>query len=148
MRPVLVAVLAAVALVLAACGDDNSGKDSTQSSVRTEPLPPASQGESGDEPQVDLGNSEPAPPVPRKQRKKVPNEPQSQTQRKAVQKQVYESSRFFCKTAGVTGLRREYNIPDGDPETIAREAARRTYSRGDAGSVHSGCLAGLREAEK
>ena len=148
MRPALVAVLAAVVLALAACGDDNSGKDSAQSSVRTEPLPPASQTQSSEEPEIDLGNSEPAPAVPRKQRKKLPNEPQSKAQREAAEKQVYETSRFVCKTAGVTGLRREYNIQDGDPEAIAREAARRTYSRGDAASVYSGCLAGLREAGK
>lgn len=149
MRPVLVAVLAAVAaLALAACGDDNSGKDSAQNSVRTEPLPPASQAPSADQPQIDLDNSQPAPKVPPKQRKKVPNEPTSKAQREAARKQVYETSRFFCKTAGVTGLRREYNIPSADPEAIAREAARRTYSRGDAGGVYSGCLAGLREADK
>ena len=148
MRPALVAVLAAVALALVACGDDNSGKDSAQSSVRTEPLPPASQTQPADQPKVDLDNSQPAPPVAPKQRKKLPNEPQSKGQREAAQKQVYETSKFFCKAAGVTGLQREYGISNADPEAIAREAARRTYSRGDAGRVYSGCLAGLREAEK
>jgi hypothetical protein len=148
MQPALVVVSALVALALVACGDDNSGKDSAQSSVRTEPLPPASQTRPADEPKIDLDNSQPAPPVARKQRKKAPNEPTSKAQREAVKKQVYESSKFFCKAAGVTGLRREYNILDADPEAIAREAARRTYSRGDAASVYSGCLAGLREAEK
>jgi hypothetical protein len=148
MRPALVAVLAAVALAVTACGDDNSGKDSAQSSVRTEPLPPASQTRSSDEPEIDLDNGQPAPAVPPKQRKKVPNEPKSKAQREAAQKQVYETSRFFCKTAGITGLQREYGISSGDPEAIAREAARRTYSRGDAAGVYSGCLAGLREAGK
>ncbi len=98
-------------------------------------------------PKIELDKSEPAPPAPPKQRKQVPNEPQSKAQRKAQAKQAYESSRFFCKAAGIEGLRREYSIASSDPKAIAREAARRTYSRGDAAAVYSGCLAGLREAQ-
>jgi hypothetical protein len=159
-------VLAAFVLALAGCGDDNSSN--AQSSVRTEPLPPASQtqtdgqtqtqptgkqGGSGDseaqlQPKIELDNSEPAPAVAPKQRKKAPHEPQSKAQRKAVSKQVYESSKFFCKTAGIEGMRKEYGVASADPEAIAREAARRTYSRGDSGAVYSGCLAGLRESAK
>lgn len=149
-------------LALAGCGDDNSSN--AQSSVRTEPLPPASQtdgqtqtqptdkqGSSGDseaQAKIELDNSEPAPAVPPKQRKKASHEPQSKAQRKAQAKQIYESSKFFCKTAGIEGMQKEYGVASADPEEIAREAARRTYSRGDSDAVYSGCLAGLRESAK
>jgi hypothetical protein len=62
-----------------------------------------------------------------------------------LERQIYESSRFFCHRAGVDGMREEYDIASDDPEDIAREAARRNYPRGFPEAVYSGCLTGLRD---
>ena len=145
MRPLLAAALAVGALALVSCGDDNSGNSSTDT-VGTQALPPVSP-----EQAQKLKDSNPAPPKTAEQKKRrVPSgDPQSQdTFSPGAEQQAYESANFFCKTAGVTGLSREYNIESTNPEDIAQEAARRTYSRKDAKAVYSGCLAGLREADK
>ena len=94
--------------------------------------------------QLKLENTEPAPELTERSsasswsRRRKPK-----VDAKRIERQIYESSRFFCKEAGDRGLRREYSIESSDPEDIAREAARRTYGRGGADAVYSGCLAGL-----
>jgi hypothetical protein len=152
--------LGAVLLVVLALGACGSGGDSestsattTEDAGTTQTRPEGEQhGATGaSDPQLDLGDDEPAPPPTKEQRKKEPDLPSGAPKPKAdlkpVERQIYESSLFFCREAGIEGMRSEYGIDSTDPEDIAREAARRTYGRGGADAVYSGCLAGLRQAE-
>ena len=136
-------------LGLSACGDDGGNGDSAQlpdSETTETPLTEEqlgkSQGTSG-ESELKLQNQEPAPELTEKERKQLEQAPKPKVDVNRISRQIYESSRFFCKEAGIEGLRREYSIESSDPKDIAREAARRTYGRGGGDAVYSGCLAGL-----
>jgi predicted small lipoprotein YifL len=158
MRVVGMVVLAVLALALTACGSggdsDSTTPESAQDAGTTQTRPEEEQhGATGaSDPQLDLGNDEPAPPPTESQRKKERDLPQGapkpKVDLKPVERQIFESSRYFCRQAGVEGMRREYGIDSTKPEDIAREAARRTYGRGGADAVYSGCLAGLRQAKQ
>ena len=113
-----------------------------------------SAGETGADPRgaekLKLENSEPAPTPPAQQRgddQDLPRgAPTPKSDLKPQDRSIYETSRFFCRQTGIEGMRREYGIEGSDPEEIAREAVRRTYGRGGAEAVYSGCLTGLRQA--
>ena len=70
--------------------------------------------------------------------------PLSKEQLKAIERPIYEQSRYLCKRLGVEGMRREYRLESSDPEEVARAVAERTYQREARDAVFSGCLAGLR----
>ncbi len=70
--------------------------------------------------------------------------PLSKEQLKAIERPIYEQSRYLCKRLGVEGLKREYRLESSDPEEVARAVAERTYQREARDAVFSGCLAGLR----
>lgn len=162
---VLVGVLA---LVLGGCGGDDSGNgsqggdttaaqtDTNASKTDTNAKTTTSKKKKAQgEPQIQLENSEPAPPLTEKQRKQreralkdLPTgAPKPKQDLAPKEKQIYEISLFFCKEAGIDGMRREYGFKSSNPEDIAREAASRTYDRGGAEAVYSGCLEGLRQSK-
>ena len=70
--------------------------------------------------------------------------PLSKEQLKAIERPIYEQSRYLCNRLGVEGMRREYRLESSDPEEVARAVAERTYQRQARDAVFSGCLAGLR----
>jgi hypothetical protein len=160
-------VMIALALALGACGGDDgssgsagtpeeqagaTGTTSTEER-RQEQQQPQSEGE--DSPALELDeNQEPVPKdsVPPEERTDSPprytrKEPLSKEQLKAIERPIYEQSRFLCKRLGVAGMRREYRLQSSDPEVIAREVAERTYMREARDAVFSGCLAGLRSGD-
>ena len=157
MRRLCAVLLAVVAVTPAACGSggdsDSTSPAPAQDAGTTQTRPEEEQhGATGaSDPQLDLGNDEPAPRLEKSQRKKERDLPQGAPKPKVdlrpVERQIFESSRYFCRQAGIEGMRREYGIDSTDPEEIAREDARRTYGRGGADAVYSGCLAGLRQAK-
>jgi hypothetical protein len=158
----LAVLLGVLALALGGCGGDDSGngsaaRDTTAAQTDTDAKTTTStkkQGKTQGEPQVQLENSAPAPPLSDRQRRKREQElqdlptgaPKPKQDLAPKDKQIYEISLFFCKETGIEGMRREYQIKSSDPEDIAREAARRTYGRGGAEAVYSGCLEGLRQS--
>jgi hypothetical protein len=73
--------------------------------------------------------------------------PLSKQQLKAIERPIYEQSRYLCKRLGVEGMRREYRLQSSDPEEVARAVAERTYQREARDAVYSGCLAGLRSGD-
>jgi len=100
-------------------------------------------------PSLDLEDKAPAPKAGGKDRGKAPDvsgEPKSQSDFTGTARQIFESSRYFCRQAGVDGMRKEYDIDSDDPEDIAREAARRNQPRGYPEAVYFGCLEGLRQS--
>ena len=104
----------------------------------------------GDVPQdLELDDKTPAPSSGAKQGgggDRLPSgPPQPAREFTGLERQIYESSRFFCHRAGVEGMRQEYDIASKDPQDVAREAARRSYPRGFPEAVYSGCLTGLRQ---
>jgi hypothetical protein len=70
--------------------------------------------------------------------------PLSKEQLKAIERPIYEQSRYLCNRLGVDGMKREYRLESSDPEEVARAVAERTYQRQARDAVFSGCLAGLR----
>ena len=100
----------------------------------------------GEVPPLDLDDKAPAPKVGGKARGQAPDvgAPKSEGDFSGVARQIYETSRYFCRQAGVDGMRKEYDIESKDPEDIAREAARRNQPRGFPEAVYYGCLEGLR----
>jgi hypothetical protein len=157
--------VAAFALVLAlflpGCGDDSSGGEvgRTQPTTTTEQSGDRPSGKEErrrttrrtDVPKVQLDQQqEPVPedPVlpeersgtpPRYTRpKRLPKE-----QLKAIERPVYEQTRYLCRRLGVEGMRREYRIESSDPQGVARAVAANTYQREIRDAVYSGCLAGL-----
>jgi hypothetical protein len=161
----LVATSAVVlALLLGACGggDDSgetggrygsgatSGEGATGGVATTEPGD--GQGSGTDTPKLDPeANREPVPEgsVPPEDRTGKPprytrENPLSKEQLKAIERPIYEQSRYLCNRLGVAGMRREYRLESSDPEEIARAVAERTYQREARDAVFSGCLAGLR----
>lgn len=173
MMPRLAATGAAVlALLLGACGggDDSgdggrtygsgatSGEGATGGVATTEPgAGTSSDGKSsdGDTPKLDPdANREPVPEgsVPPDERTGKPprytrENPLSKEQLKAIERPIYEQSRYLCKRLGVEGMRREYRLESSDPEEVARAVAERTYQREARDAVFSGCLAGLRSGD-
>ncbi len=139
-------------LGLAACGGDGGGNgDSAQNQdggAAETPLSDeqlgkgAPQGATGAT-ELQLDTQTPARRLTKRERELLQAAPMPQADVKKFERQIYESSRFFCKEAGIEGMRREYSIKSSDPKDIAQEAARRTYGRGGAEAVYSGCLAGL-----
>ncbi len=108
-------------------------------------------GNAGDDgtPAPDLDDKAPAPKVGGKDRGKSPDvggPPKSEGDFTGIARQIFEASRYFCRQAGVEGMRKEYDIKSADPEDIAREAARRNQPRGYPEAVYSGCLEGLRKS--
>ena len=73
--------------------------------------------------------------------------PLSEEQLKAIERPVYEQSRYICKRLGIEGMRREYRLESKDPEEVARAVAERTYLREARDAVFSGCSAGLRSGD-
>jgi hypothetical protein len=73
--------------------------------------------------------------------------PLSKEQLKAIERPIYEQSRYLCKRLGVEGMRREYRLESSDPEEVARAVAERTYQREARDAVFSGCLSGLRSGD-
>ena len=73
--------------------------------------------------------------------------PLSKEQLKAIERPIYEQSRYLCKRLGVEGMKREYRLDSSDPEEVARAVAERTYQREARDAVFSGCLAGLRSGD-
>jgi len=153
-----------LALLAGACGGDDdsgngsgaygsgatSGEGATGGVATTEP----GDGESSDgqTPKLDPeANREPVPEgsVPPEDRTGKPprytrENPLSKEQLKAIERPIYEQSRYLCKRLGVEGMRREYRLESSDPEEVARAVAERTYQREARDAVFSGCLAGLR----
>jgi hypothetical protein len=161
------AAIAAVicVLLLGACGGDDSGDGGGQSGsgatsgegvgatggvATTEP----GDGKSadGETPKLDPdSNREPVPEgtVPPEDRSGKPSRytlknPLSKEQLKAIERPIYEQSRYLCKRLGVEGMKREYRLESSDPEEVARAVAERTYQREARDAVYSGCLSGLR----
>lgn len=170
MRRVLASALAALAVLLAACGGDSGGEQTgrTQPTVAGESQSSDGgdsgsaqkdrQGKSdnpGDLPDVQLDEDQ--QPVPEgsvlpKDRSGNPpaysgGKPIPKEQLKAIERPVYEQSRYLCRRLGVDGMRREYRVESSDPEDVASAVAARTYQREIRDAVYSGCLAGLRSGD-
>jgi hypothetical protein len=162
VRRLLPAACAALVLMLGACGDD-SGDDDVG---RTQPAaaPPAGatgQAESRQQRNRDRGSDAPDVKLERDQ-EPVPggsvlpedrtgsppvytrDKPIPKAQLKAIERPVFEQSRYLCRRLGVDGMRREYRIDSTDPKDVARAVAATTYQREIRAAVFSGCLAGLR----
>ena len=154
-----------LAMVLGACGGDDSGDGNQPSAggttsgegagatggvATTEPR----DRNSGDGDTLELdpdSNREPVPEgsVPPDERTGKPprytrKNPLSKEQLKAIERPIYEQTRYLCKRLGVEGLKREYRLESKDPEEVARAVAERTYQREARDAVYSGCLSGLR----
>lgn len=164
MRRVAATSAVALALLLGACGggDDSgdgtgrygsgatSGEGATGGVATTEPGSGENSGP--DTPKLDPeANQEPVPEgsVPPEDRTGKPprytrENPLSKEQLKAIERPIYEQSRYLCNRLGVEGMRREYRLESSDPEEVARAVAERTYQREARDAVFSGCLAGLR----
>ena len=162
MRRLPVIVVAVLAVSLPGCGD--SGGDDEVG--RTQPgaaqesgatgnggsQEKGKSGNAGDVPDVQLDEQQ--QPVPEgsvlpKDRSGKPPGYSGKTQipkeqLKAIERPVYEQSRYLCRRLGIDGMRREYRIDSSDPEDVARAVAARTYQREIRDAVYSGCLAGLR----
>ena len=170
MRRVLAAGFVALAFLLAACGGDSGGEETgrtqptvagesqTQDSGDGDTTQKEKQGKSsnpGDVPDVQL--DEDRQPVPEgsvlpKDRSGNPpsysaGKPIPKEQLKAIERPVYEQSRYLCRRLGVDGMRREYRVESSDPEDVASAVAARTYQREIRDAVYSGCLAGLRSGD-
>ncbi|MGH2980179.1 MAG: hypothetical protein ACRDLQ_11180 [Solirubrobacterales bacterium] len=168
-RRFTVALLAALALALGACGEDSGGEGQAASGATSEEEagatgatggaattePGAPDGGGGEAPKLDPDNNrEPVPEgsVPPEDRTGSPprytrENPIPKEQLKAVERPIFEQSQYLCKRLGIEGMRREYRIGSSDPQDVAREVARRTYLREARDAVYSGCLAGLRSGE-
>jgi hypothetical protein len=155
---------AVLVLLLGACGggDDSgdgsgrygsgatAGEGATGGVATTEPRDGKSSGP--DTPKLDPeANREPVPEgsVPPEDRTGKPTRytrenPLSKEQLKAIERPIYEQSRYLCNRLGVDGMKREYRLESSDPEEVARAVAERTYQRQARDAVFSGCLAGLR----
>ena len=167
MRRLLPVALVALALLLAGCGGDSGGEETgrTQPTVAGDSTTQGG-GESGsgrksksskqrDVPDVQL--EEDQQPVPEgsvlpKDRSGNPpaysgGKPIPKEQLKAIERPVYEQSRYLCKRLGVDGMRREYRLESSDPQDVAKAVAARTYQRQIRDAVYSGCLAGLRSGD-
>ena len=162
-----VTAAAVLVLVLGACGggDDTgegsgrsgsgatSGEGATGGVATTEP----GKGKRSDREALELdpdANREPVPEgsVPPEDRTGKPprytrKNPLSKEQLKAIERPIYEQSRYLCKRLGVEGMKREYRLESSDPEEVARAVAERTYQREARDAVYSGCLAGLRSGD-
>jgi hypothetical protein len=161
--------LVALALLIAGCGGDSGGEETgrTQPTVAGDSTTQGG-GESGsgrkekgkssnqrDVPDVQL--EEDQQPVPEgsvlpKDRSGNPpaysgGKPIPKEQLKAIERPVYEQSRYLCKRLGVDGMRREYRLESSDPQDVAKAVAARTYQRQIRDAVYSGCLAGLRSGD-
>lgn len=169
MRRLLPVALVALALLIAGCGGDSGGEETgrTQPTVAGDSTTQGG-GESGsgrkekgkssnqrDVPDVQL--EEDQQPVPEgsvlpKDRSGNPpaysgGKPIPKEQLKAIERPVYEQSRYLCKRLGVDGMRREYRLESSDPQDVAKAVAARTYQRQIRDAVYSGCLAGLRSGD-
>lgn len=150
--------LLVLVLALGACGDDSprqdgassgatSGEGATDGVATTEP-----QGDEGDLQKLDPEqNQQPVPEgsTPPEERtdappRYTPKNPIPKDQLKAVERPIFEQSRYLCGRLGVEGMKREYRLDTSDPEEVARAVAERTYQRQARAAVYSGCLAGLR----
>ena len=156
-------VLVARAMALAACGGDDSSSGTDQSAgttARQETGTTTGERQSGsgkesDAPKVQLDEQqEPVPKGSTPPAERSGDAPSYEGQRqipkerlKAVERPVYEQSRYLCRRLGVDGMRREYRIDSTDPEEVARAVAARTYQREIRGAVFSGCLAGLQAGD-
>jgi hypothetical protein len=158
-----------LALLLGACGGDDSGDGKGQggSGATSGAAAGATGGvdttEPGDDkssdpevPRIDPpeANQEPVPEgsVPPEDRTGKPprytrENPLSKEQLKAIERPIYEQTRYLCKRLGVEGLKREYRLDSSDPEKVARAVAERTYQREARDAVFSGCLSGLRSGD-
>jgi hypothetical protein len=165
VRARLAAPALVLALALAGCGGDSGGSQSAGSGATSPPRAGTSDGEAttepaprkagkrdtGDDPQLDLDqNRQPVPEgsVPPDERTGKPprytaRDAIPKEQLKAIERPIYEQSRYICKRLGVDGMRREYRIESSDPKEVARVVAERTYQRAARDAVYSGCLAGL-----
>ena len=168
VRPPFVPVLVALVLGLGACGGDDGGSGTgastgedpgtftTNDGTTTQQEEEKQQPQVGEDPPVlELDeNQEPAPKnsVPPDERTDRPprytrKNPIPEAQLKAIERPVYEQSRYLCRRLGIEGMRREYRLQSNDPEAIARAVAERTYLREARDAVFSGCLAGLRSGD-
>ena len=168
--PRLAATAAVVlALLLGACGGDDSGDGNgrirsgatsgegagaTGGVATTEPGDGEEQRRDDAQSSTRTANQEPVPEgsVPPEDRTGKPprytrENPLSKEQLKAIERPIYEQSRYLCKRLGVEGMRREYRLESSDPEEVARAVAERTYQREARDAVFSGCLAGLRSGD-
>jgi hypothetical protein len=152
-------------LMLGACGGGDSGDDNSPygrgatsgegvgGAATTEPGDGKSS--DGDTKKLDPdSNREPVPEgtVPPEDRTGKPprytrQNPLSKEQLKAIERPIYEQSRYLCKRLGVEGMKREYRLESSDPEEVARAVAERTYQREARDAVYSGCLSGLRSGD-
>jgi len=171
VRRVLAPALAALAVLLVACGGDSGGEQTgrTQPTVAGESQPTDSgdrgstrkekQGRSsngGDVPDVQLDEDQAPVPegsvLPEDRSGNPPSysagKPIPKEQLKAIERPVYEQSRYLCRRLGVAGMRREYRIESSDPQAVASAVAARTYQREIRDAVYSGCLAGLRSGDQ
>jgi hypothetical protein len=164
-------LLIAIVLVVGAgaCGGDDGGSgtgassaeepgtfttnDGTTTQQRKQPSQPQ---ESEDPPALELDKDQqpvaPKSSVPPEERTDPPprytrKNPIPKEQLKAIERPVYEQSRYLCRRLGIAGMRREYRLSSRDPEAIARAVAERTYLREARDAVFSGCLAGLRSGD-
>jgi hypothetical protein len=158
MPRLTVLVLVALALALAACGGDDSGAGAPErgatSGEGVAPTGPEGAAPRAEEDGSDLNlerNQEPVPEgsVPPEERTGKPPRYTRQTpipkdQLEAIERPIFEQSRYLCKRLGVEGMRREYRIESSDPQDVAQEVAKRTYQADVRDAVYSGCLAGLR----
>jgi len=154
-----VAALAALLLAPGGCGGDDSGgggdtvtQAQSGTTDRTTTTPPSSSSKQGgkkpgdaDIPKLEPDTSEPVP----KNRTGTPPRyngeiPIPKEHLKAIERPVYEQSRYLCKRLGVDGMRREYRIESSDAVKVAQGVAANTYQRELRDAVYSGCLAGLR----
>lgn len=170
MKRLVASGLAALALLLVACGGDSGGDQTgrTQPTVAGESqaqdgaggssTQKSEQGKSsnpGDVPDVQLDeDQQPVPEgsvLPEDRSGNPPSysggKPLPKEALKAIERPVYEQSRYLCRRLGVAGMRREYRIESSDPKDIASAVAARTYQRDIRDAVYSGCLAGLRSGD-
>jgi hypothetical protein len=148
------AALVVLAIALAGCGgdDSSSGNEEQSAATTTTEQQTGTTTSESDAPNVQLDEQqEPVPKRATPPGQRSGNAPSYEGQRqipkeklKAVERPVYEQSRYLCRRLGVDGMRREYRIDSTDPEEVARAVAARTYQREIRDAVYSGCLAGLR----
>jgi len=161
--------LVALVLGLGACGGDDGGSGTgastgedpgtftTNDGTTTQQQEKQQQPQGSNPPVPELELEEDHTPVPKNS---VPPEertdrpprytrknPIPEEQLKAIERPVYEQSRYLCRRLGIAGMRREYRLQSKDPEAIARAVAERTYLREARDAVFSGCLAGLRSGD-
>jgi hypothetical protein len=154
IRRTAAALLVALVVALAACGDDSDGGEQSSGNATDQRGGTGPAGSTAAAGSGATGADDPRTPDPGPNDEGAPEQTTPPEDRgKSTQgygpkpvprkKLIYEQSRYLCGQVGIEGLQREYGIESTDPRTLARAVSRRTSMRGMRAAVYSGCLAGL-----